>query len=289
MAETQSTPAFDYMSAFQRNIGLVTEEEQQKLREFTVVIPGMGAVGSLHLISLVRQGFEKFKIADFDTYDLKNLNRQYGARMDTIGRPKAEVMKEEALKINPNCQIEIFENGVTEDNIEDFVSGADLGVDAIDAFTVEARRLFINTALAHDIPVISAGPIGFSTAFLIFKPDGPNFDDYFAVQKDTPYWNKIFAFFVGLVPKMLQRPYMKKTDVKEKRGPSSIGSINLCGGVVVVYALKLLLERGKVRAIPYYHQFDPMREKYVTKRLWFMNKNPIQQIKMKVLEKMTTD
>ncbi len=280
---------FNYTEAFSRNVGLITEEEQQKLKSFTIAIPGMGGVGGAHLISFVRQGFEKFKIADLDAFELKNFNRQYGARMDTLTRKKVEVMREEAQKINPNCQIEVFDEGITNENIDSFLSGVDFGVDALDAFVVEERRMFINAALERGIPVASAGPIGFSTAFLMFMPDGPNFDKYFAVQEKDPYMSKLLSFVVGLVPAMLQRKYMKKTNLKEKRGPSSIGAINLCTGVTVIYALKILLKKGKVKAVPYYHQFDVMQEKYVCRKLRFGNKGILQRIKLKVAGKLVTD
>ena len=274
------TTNFDYSEAFSRNIGLVSLEEQEKLKSYTIAIPGMGGVGGAHFISLVRQGFERFKIADLDHYELKNFNRQYGAQLETVGRPKVDVMREEALKINPNCKIEIFPEGISHDNINAFLTGVDLGIDAIDAFTVDIRRLFINSCHRQNIPVISAGPIGFGTAFLIFKPDGPNYDTYFNIKDSMSYEKQLLSFLVGLVPKLLQRSYMKGINLSEKRGPSSIGSINLCAGVVTIHAVKILLKKGHVKAVPYYHQFDLMRERYVTKRLWFGNKNPIQKLKL---------
>lgn len=272
--------AFKYDLAFSRNIGLLTEEEQQKLRTFTVAIPGMGGVGGVHLISLVRQGFEKFRIADMDEYEIKNFNRQYGARLDTLERQKVEVMKEEALKINPDCQIEVFAQGVNPENVDQFVKGADLCVDALDAFALDARRLFFKKAEECNIPIITAGPIGFGTAYLIFMPGGPTFDQYFAIEDKLNLDQKILHFLVGLVPSLLQLRYMKGTNLKEKRGPSSIGAVNLCAGVVAISALKILLSKGKVKAVPYYHQFDVMENRFVVKRLWFGNKNPIQKIKL---------
>ncbi len=271
---------FNYHEAFSRNIGLLSEAEQEKLRTFTIAIPGMGGVGGIHLISLVRQGFEKFKIADLDAYELKNTNRQYGARLDTLGRSKVDVMKEEALKINPGCTIEVFPEGVTEENIDLFLQDVDLSVDALDAFVVDVRRMFYNESLTRNIPIVSAGPIGFGSAFLIFMPGGPTFDEYFAITDHMSYQEKILSFMIGLVPQMLQRPYMRKTSLKERRGPSSIGAVNLCAGIVAIYALKVLLKKGRVKAVPYYHQFDVMREKYVVKRLHFGNKNPIQRLKL---------
>lgn len=280
MTSNTANPAFEYFEAFSRNIGLLTSEEQARLREFTIAIPGMGGVGGAHLIAHVRQGFEKFKIADMDVYELKNFNRQYGANMHTLGREKVHVMKEEALKINPNCQIEIFDSGITSENIDSFLQGVDLTVDALDAFAVDARRMLFNESLSRNIPVVTAGPIGFGTAFLIFMPGGPNFDTYFAVKDSMTYHDKLIAFFIGLLPKMLQRSYLKGTNLNEKRGPSSIGAINLCAGVVAIQVIKILLKKGIIHPVPYYHQFDVMHDRYVLGRMPFGNSNPIQRIKL---------
>lgn len=281
--------SFIYEVAFSRNIGLLTTGEQQTLRTFTIAIPGMGGVGGSHLISLVRQGFERFKIADLDEFELKNFNRQYGARLDTLGKSKVEVMKEEALKINPNCVIDIFPNGIDEDNINDFLSGVDLAVDSIDAFEIDIRRLFLGHAHQKGIPAITAAPIGFGTAFLIFLPTGPSFDTYCSLQDQQSYQQKLIRFFVGLMPKMLQRQYMKGTNLEEKRGPSSISGIGLSSAVVTVYAIKILLKKGVVRAVPYYHQFDLLRDRYVTKRLWFGNRNPLQRLKISLAKYLARD
>lgn len=274
--------AFVYTEAFSRNIGLLTPEEQARLRSFTIAIPGMGGVGGAHLISLVRQGFERFKIADLDRFELKNFNRQYGARLDTLEQEKVAVMQAEALKINPNCTIQIFSDGIHEENIDEFLHDVDFAVDALDAFAVGTRRIFINRCVKKDIPVISAGPIGFGTAFIIFLPGGPDFDEYFAVNDTMTYQHKLISFFVGLAPKLLQRSYMQRTNLQEKRGPSSIGAVNMCAGVTAINALKILLQKGTVKAIPYYHQFDIMKDRYVVKRLWFGNRNPIQKLKIKL-------
>jgi molybdopterin/thiamine biosynthesis adenylyltransferase len=282
-------PEFSYKEAFQRNIGLLTEEEQEILRTKIIAIPGMGGVGGIHLISLVRQGFEKFKIADPDVFELKNFNRQAGANMSTLGRKKVEVMKEQALLINPNCQIETTEARISEQNLDEYLKGVDLAVDGIDAFEVDARRTFYNAAIKKGIPLITAGPIGFSTAFLIFMPGGPTYDEYFAVNDETSYVDKMISFALGVTPALLQRTYMKKVSIKEKRGPSSPGSVDLCAGVITIYAIKVLLNKGPIKAVPYYHQFDVMRDRYVVRKLWFGNRGLLQRIKMKLAVKMLSD
>jgi molybdopterin/thiamine biosynthesis adenylyltransferase len=273
-------PEYSYEEAYSRNKGLLTLDEQKKLREFVIAIPGMGGVGGAHLIALVRQGFEKFKIADFDVYDIKNFNRQFGARMDTLGRNKAEVMREEALKINPNCSIEIFPAGISPDNMDQFLDGVDLGVDGLDVFVFDIRRTFFMKAHQKGIPVVTAGPIGFGSAYLIFMPEGPTFDQYFAVSDEMPEMKKLSSFFLGLMPGMLQAVYMREVNLKAKLPPSSISGVNLASGIVNTLALKILLKKGKIYPVPYSHQFDVMRNKYVRKRLWFGNHGPWQKIKI---------
>lgn len=281
--------SFDYTEAFCRNIGLVTDEEQQQLRTFTVAIPGMGGVGGAHLISLVRQGFEKFKIADLDTFELKNTNRQYGACMETFDQPKAMVMKKQALGVNPHCTIDVFDEGINEKNIHQFLDGVDLCVDALDAFTFDERRLLFMEAWKRKIPVITAAPIGFGTAFLIFMPDGPSFDEYFAIRDSMSYEEKLISFFAGLAPRLLQRSYMMRVSLREKRGPSSIGAVNLCAGVTSITALKILLKKGTICPVPYYHQYDVMKDQYVTGKLWFGNRGLFQRFKIKIAKYLVKD
>ena len=49
-------PAFDYHTAFSRNIGWLTQAEQEQLRHTRIAIAGMGGVGGIHLITLARLG-----------------------------------------------------------------------------------------------------------------------------------------------------------------------------------------------------------------------------------------
>ena len=97
----KSTPQWSYAEAFKRNRGLITEEEQEKLRNSRVAIAGMGGVGGVHLVTLARLGIGKFTIADPDVFEVANFNRQYGATISNVGRNKAEAMAEAALDINP--------------------------------------------------------------------------------------------------------------------------------------------------------------------------------------------
>jgi tRNA A37 threonylcarbamoyladenosine dehydratase len=129
--------AFDYFEAFSRNIGWVTRAEQTALRTKRVAIAGLGGVGGVHLLTLARMGIGKFTLAEFDTFGLHNFNRQVGATMSSIGRPKLDVLVEMALNINPELEIRTFPKGVDEGNLEDFLTGVDVYVDGIDYFRSE--------------------------------------------------------------------------------------------------------------------------------------------------------
>jgi len=257
----------------------------------------MGGVGGSHFISFVRHGFQKFNIADYDRFDLVNFNRQYGANTRTVGRKKTEVMKEHAKAINPECDIKEFNEKVSKKNLEEFLEGASLAIDGIDCWEVDARRDFLNTAYNLNVPVISAGPVGFSTAYIIFMQGKGNMspDQYFAWRDDQPYDEKLGLFFLGVFPSALQIKYMgidkerlRKTFV-EKSGPSSIGAINLCSGVTVINGVRILLKKEKVKAAPYYHQFDAMADRYKLGRLRWGNSGPVQQLKKWYMLKVVRD
>src|SRR5512134_4146138 len=83
---------FNYDEAFSRNIGWVTEAEQAALRSKRVAIAGLGGVGGVHLLTLARLGIGAFTLAEFDSFDLANFNRQAGAMVSTAGRPKLDVL-----------------------------------------------------------------------------------------------------------------------------------------------------------------------------------------------------
>ena len=79
---------FDYDVAFSRNIGWVTEAEQQIIKSKRIAIAGMGGVGGDHVLTLARLGITKFNLSDFDEFGCENTNRQVGATIDTYGKKK---------------------------------------------------------------------------------------------------------------------------------------------------------------------------------------------------------
>ena len=272
--------AFDYDAAFARNLGWVTAGEQVQLRRTRVAIAGLGGVGGVHLLSLVRLGIGAFSIADFDRFDLPNFNRQAGALMSTVGRPKVEVLREMALDINPKLDIRSFPHGVTPENLDQFLYGADIYVDGLDFFAFSARRATFAACHRLGIPAVTAAPLGFGTAVLVFLPGQMSFEDYFQLEGCDEEEMSV-RFMLGLAPAMLHAGYVADpahVDLAARRGPSSIVACQLCAGVTAGEVMKILLQRGHVLAAPHGYHFDAYRNRLV--RTWRPggNRNPLQRM-----------
>jgi len=269
--------SFDYFRAFDRNIGWITEAEQRALRGKRVAIAGLGGVGGVHLTTLLRLGIGKFHISDLDRFEVANFNRQVGATVSSLGRPKVDVLADMARDINPECELELFPEGVTEANLERFFDGVDLYVDGLDAFAFEARERVFAYCAAHGIPATTVAPLGMSAALLNFLPGGMTFEQYFQLAGKSDA-EKAIRFLVGFAPSLLHRHYLvdrTRVNLAEGHGPSTGLSCQLCAGVAAAEAVKILLGRGKVYAAPYAIQFDAFRNQM--SRTWRPggNRNPL--------------
>ena len=268
--------------AFSRNIGIFSNEEQKCLFNARVAIPGMGGVGGVHFLTMVRTGVGHFHVADFDSYEPVNINRQVGATVSSFGRPKLEVMAEQALDVNPFITITRFSEGIHEGNLDDFLDRVDVVIDSLDFFAFDIRRALFKRAREKGVHVITAGPLGFSSALLVFSPHrGMGFDEYFNINDGMKPEDNYLSFAMGLAPKAIQFKYMdtSKINLKSRKGPSLNIACQLCSAVAATEAVKIILGRGEVKAVPYFMQFDPYTYTFVQKKLYGGNRNPIQKIK----------
>lgn len=276
--------AFSYGDAFARNIGWVTTQEQQALRGKRIAIAGMGGVGGVHLLTLARLGIGAFHIADFDRFDIANFNRQVGATMSTIGKPKADVLAAMARDINPEVNLRIFPDGVDPSNLSEFLDGVDVYIDGLDFFAFNAREATFAACATAGIPAVTAAPLGMGSALLTFLPGKMSFEEYFLWRGRTDD-EKALRFLVGLAPAGLHRPYLvdpSAVNLSERRGPSTIMACQLCAGIAATETLKILVGRGKVIAAPHGVHFDAYRNKLV--RTWRPggNNHPLQRLALKI-------
>lgn len=272
--------SFDYSRAFSRNIGWLAEHEQQALRGRRVAIAGLGGVGGAHLLTLARLGIGRFSISDFDHFEVHNFNRQAGAFMSTLGRAKAEVLERMLRDVNPEAEVRAFPQGVTRENLDDFLRDVDVYVDGIDFFAMEARRMIFAACRERGIPALTAAPLGMGVALLYFAPQGMSFEQYFRLEGHGRQ-EQFARFIAGLSPAMLQRSYLaapEAVNFADERGPSTAMACELCAGVMGTAVLKVLLGRGPIRAVPWGMQFDAYRQKMRFTWRPLGNANPLQQL-----------
>lgn len=280
-----------YEAAFSRNRGLISAEEQARLRNSRIAIAGMGGVGGGHLITLARMGVGRFTIADPDEFEVANFNRQYGASCQHIGCNKAEVMADLAREINPDVDIEILPGPVTAENVGRFLSGADLFVDGVDAFAIAARRQIYRSAAERKLYAVGVGPVGFSAVWVTFSPDGMPFDRYFDLHDALSDRDLFLRYILGMAPASTQRKYLDldHVDLDARQGPSLGLACQLASAVLATEAAKVLLRRGKIWPCPWYQQLDPYVGRWVRRKLRWGNRGPLQRIKRRILTRMLRD
>ncbi|CDB31430.1 uBA/THIF-type NAD/FAD binding protein [Clostridium sp. CAG:575] len=143
------------LNQFSRTELLIGKEGIKKLQKAKVAIFGIGGVGSFVVEGLVRAGVENFVLVDDDKICLTNLNRQIIATRKTIGKYKVDVMKERILEINPNANVETYQEFYmpnSENKILD--KTIDYVVDSID--TVTAKIELVMNCNELGIPIISS-------------------------------------------------------------------------------------------------------------------------------------
>ncbi|MEG0841444.1 MAG: tRNA threonylcarbamoyladenosine dehydratase [Erysipelotrichaceae bacterium] len=141
--------------SLQRVALLIGQEGIDKLQNCTVLVVGIGGVGSYCVEALARSGIKKLVLVDGDTIAPSNLNRQIHATYETIGQSKTKVMKERILTYQKGCEIKTIDDFYSEKiNATIFQEKIDFVVDAID--TISCKLDLIEACKQKGIPFISS-------------------------------------------------------------------------------------------------------------------------------------
>ena len=151
---------------YSRTGQLIGEEGLERLKESSVLIVGIGGVGSYAAEAVARAGVGSITLMDGDIVQPSNLNRQLVALTSTLGRNKAEVMAERIRDIDPAADVTALARFYEEDDALD-LTAFDWVIDAIDS--VIAKTALIRTAVDNDVNIVSAmGAAGkFDTQFKV--------------------------------------------------------------------------------------------------------------------------
>lgn len=165
--------AFHYDEMTTRNRGFVTADEQDRLRRARVLIPGVGGMGGAAFSALVRAGVGRFIIADIDTFELSNLNRQVFATLDTVGQSKATAARAGALRVNPEAEIETLGGAWTE-QLDRLIGQSDVVVNGMDDAAAGVHLYRQARALGRTVIDAYASPLPSVT---VVRPTAPRLEE----------------------------------------------------------------------------------------------------------------
>jgi len=216
-------------------------EGQQKIIDSTMLIIGMGGLGSPTALYLAAAGVGHLIIADFDQVELSNLQRQIIHRTADIGEDKVDSAKAKLLELNPNITVTVANEIMHSDNLASLIKDVDIVLDGTDNFE---SRFEINKACVEcHKPLISAAVIRFEGQISVFKGyevDQPCYQCLYSEQgngRESCVENGVLAPVAGLVGTIQALQAIKVL--------LGIGE-QLCGELLLIDGLDLSFRKVKI-------------------------------------------
>jgi len=190
----------DYDEMTQRNIGLLTADEQARVRGLVVAIVGCGGVGSPCAHYLARLGVGELRLADPEVFEASNINRQFAAYVDTIGVNKGEAVARELRRINPALAIRVFPEGVTPAGVAAFLDGADAVVDGLDFWSLETELMLHGEAARRGQWIFTAQGAAEIDTITAFDPAASALGGM-VTEGGRPSMSRAVAAFMPVLPR----------------------------------------------------------------------------------------
>ncbi|MDB4598599.1 molybdopterin-synthase adenylyltransferase MoeB [Candidatus Pseudothioglobus singularis] len=219
----------------------VDVEGQQKIMDATVLIVGMGGLGSPTALYLAAAGVGHLIIADFDQVELSNLQRQIIHQTKDIGDDKVNSAKNKLTELNPNIKITIANELIHTGNLPDLIKGVDIVLDGTDNF--ESRFEINQICVEHQKPLVSAAVVRFEGQVSVFKGyenDKPCYQCLYSVEgedNESCIDNGVLAPVAGLVGTIQALQAIKVI--------LELGD-QLCGSLLLIDALDLSFRKVKI-------------------------------------------
>ena len=186
---------------------------QEELRKLRIGVAGMGGMGANIANHLVRLGVGHLRIADPDTIEATNLNRQVIARRESLGAGKVETAIRDLRGIAEDFDLIAYDQGITESMVEEFVDGCDAIVDEIDVYQLETHVALHRAARARGLPLYSTYAVGFGIHFYKFHGEHFIFEDF--LGNDPSQWKRPSAEFLL---EQIGKPYPTYIDARREKG-----------------------------------------------------------------------
>lgn len=153
---------------YSRNRIYLTEQEQEAIKNFPILIGGSG-IGSIIAECGLRLGFENITIVDGDDVELSNLNRQNYTEAD-IEFSKTEAITKRLKAINKHAKIKYHNSFITSDNVREFIDGHRVAINALD-FTSDIPLIFDKVCQKKNIPVLHPYNLGWAGLVTVITPE----------------------------------------------------------------------------------------------------------------------
>ncbi|MDH5540974.1 MAG: HesA/MoeB/ThiF family protein [Rhizobacter sp.] len=199
----------DQLLRYSRHILLdeIGIEGQERLLASHALVIGAGGLGSPVLLYLGTAGVGRITVADHDTVDLTNLQRQIAHNLSRVGQPKATSAAQTIAAINPEVQVQALQQRAQAEQLEQWVAVADVVIDCSDNF---ATRHAVNAAcVQHRKPLVSGAAIGFDGQISVYDSRGAAHPCYACIFPPEATFEEtlcstmgVFAPLVGIIGTM---------------------------------------------------------------------------------------
>ncbi|HID87964.1 MAG TPA: ThiF family adenylyltransferase [Anaerolineae bacterium] len=255
----------EYEKLFQRNLGIFEPEEQERIRDASVLIIGCGGIGGVVATVLARSGVGHFALMDPDPYEPSNMNRQVTCFTDTMGKNKAVVTREAILKINPEAEVTVHQRALVPAEIEEVAKLADIIMPAADDWALSL--MVLRGAKKLGKPAVMAYPVGALGRTCTFLPDSPiSAEECLAMPFGLPY-DELEEYMKRPEARQVLQYYMTEGAWREewfdRWAEGELPHAQICTVVWITACLaameilKLITGKWKLVAAPYYWHITP--------------------------------
>lgn len=250
-----------YDDMTQRNIGILTKDEQDILSKSTIAIIGTGGDGGLLAERLTRLGVGNIRLCDPEVFSIENANRQFACDSSTIGINKAMAVGNVLKLINPNLNLTVLTEGINDRNIDSFIDGTNLIIDESEYSLPQLAVMIGRRAKAHNVSILTGANVGLGANIFAFNPDGMTVDQYYGFSSDTP----LDVIAQSELPIMVLCPSIPSyialkifSDVASGKisVPTISQSVATVAAVVANEACEFLIGRRDLIYVPYYIHVD---------------------------------
>jgi molybdopterin/thiamine biosynthesis adenylyltransferase len=234
----------------ERSLGFWREDEQEAFSGAVLAIAGAGGDGGEFAQMAARAGFGEIRLADPDPFDEENKNRQAFCDDTTIGVNKAVAVGEGIQRINKDLRVVTFTDGVTPDNIDEFVYGADVVIDETEFMMHWLGVMIARAARNEGVHDLMGMNVGFAGTVTGFSPEGLTFEDMLGIDPRMPL-EEVEQQEIGLdkwlpyVPEYGDIDMFQKVAAGQKSAPSVQVGVGVAASMLTVETqLAVLHSRG---------------------------------------------